>query len=91
MNKEAVKVTFAHRVTREELINSLDHILKIYGCPNCGLNGWGGIHVIGDPDPAISQIREEFKSERFKSVVNVEAFNAPGLQQFNAAAMKEGF
>jgi hypothetical protein len=89
MNKEAVKVTFRHKVTRDELIKSLDQILNIYGCAGCGLNGWGGIYVVSDPDPYISQIRQELIGERFESVVNVETFNAPNA--LNGAGIREGF
>jgi hypothetical protein len=83
MTKEAVKVTFRHNVTRDDLIKSLDSILNFYGCPACGLNGWGGIYLLGDPDPVISEIRNELISERFNSVVNVETFNTQvaGLNQ----------
>ena len=88
MTKEAVKVTFKHNVTRDELIRSLDSILNLYGCPGCGLNGWGGIYVLGDPDPVISEIRNELVSERFQSVVNVETFNTPAVNQ---AGLKQSF
>jgi hypothetical protein len=90
MTKEAVKVTFRHNVTRDDLIKSLDSILNFYGCPACGLNGWGGVYLLGDPDPVISEIRNELISERFKSVVNVETFNTP-VAGINQAGLKQSF
>lgn len=83
MKKDAIKLTFSHRVTRDELVLSLDRILKIYGCPNCGLNGWGGIFVQGDPvDPAILQLKEGLISEKINTVINVQHFQAPAMQNF---------
>ncbi len=86
MKKQAIKVTFTHQVTKDELIASLERILNIYGCPNCGLNGWDGIFFLGDPDPAIRQLRDELVSEKINSVINVEHFQAAAIQnaaQFN--------
>ena len=75
MKKEAVKVTFTHQVTKQQLIESLDRILNFYGCPGCGLNGWGGIYLLGDPDPGITTLKGELINEKINSVINVEHFN----------------
>ena len=86
MKKDAIRLTFSHKVTKDELIASLERILKQYGCPNCGLNGWDGIFLQGDPDPFISQIRDELINERINYVINVDHFQAPAAQGFNRAA-----
>lgn len=38
-NKRSVELDFGHRVSREELIESLDKILDMAGCTACGLQG----------------------------------------------------
>ena len=37
--KRVVELDFGHRVTRDELIQSLDKILGMAGCTACGLQG----------------------------------------------------
>lgn len=49
MNSSMLSVTFHQKVTRDQLIAALDRILKQSGCPNCGLNGFGGLILKGDP------------------------------------------
>jgi hypothetical protein len=89
MKKSAVKVTFSQKVTRDELIASLDQILKIHGCLACGLVGWDGIFFLGDPESEISHLKEGL-TEKFKSVINVERFtDVSGIQ--NELPMRIGF
>ena len=85
MRKDAIKLTFTHRVTRDELIESLDRVLNFYGCISCGLNGWDGIYLLGDPDPGIRQLKEELFKENLETLVDVEHFQAP-IQQLNQAS-----
>ncbi len=73
MKKSAIALTFNHQVTRDELVASLDHILKLHGCTGCGLNGWDGVFFRGDHEPFISQVRQDLLKQKISSVLKVEA------------------
>ncbi len=77
-----IKVTFTPKVTRDELIASLDQILNQYGCPACGLNGMDQITLASDPDPLITNVKGVLLNDRFKSVINVETITSPVQQSF---------
>jgi|GEM_PF-6027149 len=84
--KEAIQVTFKHQVTKEELIHALDAILNSYGCPGCGLNGMESINLLGDPDPAVTNLNLHL-TEKIDSVISVRTVGTP-QQQFAGASFK---
>ncbi len=56
--KRNLELNFSHDVTREQLIATLDSIIGHYGCPNCGLNGWG-VTFKGDPEMSYTKFSRE--------------------------------
>jgi len=73
----ALRVTFKHQVTKAELLKSLDQILNFYGCPACGLNGYG-VYIGGDPYPEFGKFASKLAQE------------IPGIEVQGLANIAEG-
>jgi hypothetical protein len=76
----AFELTFNQKVTREELIASLDRILGLIGCTGCGLNG----HEFHLHSERVNPALDKFKTrilEGKKALVNVDVFEV-GARQF---------
>jgi hypothetical protein len=69
----AFELTFSQKVTRDELIASLDRILGIIGCTGCGLNGHEFHFHPEVVNPALDKIRTKLLEGK-KALVNVEVF-----------------
>jgi hypothetical protein len=70
-----VRLTFTHKVTRDQLIANLDRILKLNGCLACGLNGIDSIVFKGDPYERFADLRQDILRGQVENVLNVEIEN----------------
>ena len=73
------ELTFSQKVTRDELIASLDKMLGLIGCAGCGLNGHEFHYHSERVNPALDKIRTQI-FENKKSLVNVEVFDRAARQ-----------
>ncbi|RYZ46160.1 MAG: hypothetical protein EOO14_24910 [Chitinophagaceae bacterium] len=69
----AFELTFSQKVTREELIASLDRMLGLIGCTGCGLNGHEFHFHSERVNPALDKIRTKLLDGK-KALVDVEVF-----------------
>lgn len=69
-----VRLTVRESVTRDDLIKSLDKLLKRYGCPGCGLNGWG--MILHAEVLEARKLREELMGDMKGAIINVEELAA---------------
>lgn len=76
MNTSLLSVSFHQKVTRDQLVATLDRILKQSGCPACGLNGFGGVIFKGDP---IDRFRSEIGGVK-EGILDVREITAGELQ-----------
>ncbi len=75
----AFELTFNQKVTRDELIASLDRMLGLIGCVGCGLNG----HEFHFHSERVNPALDRFKTKIFeakKNLVNVEVFEQAARQ-----------
>ena len=76
----AFELTFSQKVTRDELIASLDRMLGLIGCTGCGLNGHE-FHLHSERvNPALDKLKTKLLEGK-KALVNVEVFEQ-GARQF---------
>ena len=76
----AFELTFSQKVTRDELVASLDRMLGLIGCTGCGLNGHEFHFHPERVNPALDKIRLKMLDGK-KALVNVEVFEQ-GQRQF---------
>jgi len=75
----AFELTFSQKVTRDELIASLDKMLGLIGCVGCGLNGHE-FHIHSEVvNPAFEKLKSKLLEGR-KALVNVEVFEQNARQ-----------
>ena len=75
--KKAYKVTFHPKVTRDQIIQALDEILKLNGCPACGLNGKDFTFGVR-PDDFLLDARRLFSDvQKFKIPIEFNEVNVP--------------
>ncbi|MGZ5255725.1 MAG: hypothetical protein ACXWCT_15055 [Flavitalea sp.] len=75
----AFELTFNQKVTREELVASLDRMLGLIGCVGCGLNGHEFHFHSERVNPALDKIRTKLLDGK-KALVNVEVFEQANRQ-----------
>jgi hypothetical protein len=73
------ELTFNQKVTRDELIATLDKMLGMIGCVGCGLNGHE-FHLHSERvNPALDKLKTKLLDGR-KALVNVEVFDQNARQ-----------
>jgi hypothetical protein len=74
MSPTVFQLTFSRKVTRDELVASLDRMLGMIGCTGCGLNG----HEFHFHPERINPQLDKFKSKLLdgrKALVDVDVFD----------------
>lgn len=69
----AFELTFNQKVTRDELVASLDRMLGLIGCTGCGLNGHEFHFHSERVNPALDKIKTKLLDGK-KALVDVEVF-----------------
>lgn len=75
----AFELTFSQKVTRDELVASLDRILGLIGCTGCGLNGHEFHYHSERVNPALDKMKKQILEGK-KALVDVEVFESAKRQ-----------
>jgi hypothetical protein len=73
------ELTFSQKVTRDELVASLDKMLGLIGCTGCGLNGHEFHYHSERVNPALDKVRTQLLDNK-KALVKVEVFDVNARQ-----------
>ena len=73
------ELTFSQKVTRDELVASLDKMLGLIGCVGCGLNGHEFHYHSERVNPALDKIRTQIFESK-KALVDVRVMDVADRQ-----------
>lgn len=73
------ELTFSNKVTRDELVASLDKMLGLIGCATCGLNGHEFHYHSERINPALDKVRTQLLENK-RALVDVRVVDVAARQ-----------